>query len=273
MLDSVTATYLLIPIDVFLLVLDLWGPRVPQVLLSRLQEDSYRMLSGREIYREPGAGELKGPCLAYIEDAPLLQYERARIDQQTALSTNSSVSSPSKGTSRKHPLPGDSLHSLQKRRPYPRTFLGPFLAPHPPPREWEDRVRYCLAKLKCRPFICPDEMLRSTGAIPSLSPEAYTQDDAWRKAPDSECQHPDDFRLSQVCLLLALDLIEEAVLTEEGGEAEAGLLRALRSPRVSGMKAGTGVCLTLGGQARGRMDGAEFSALVGLLEEVSKRLC
>lgn len=270
LLSSVTATRLLAPFNAALLPLNLWLPRVPQVLLARLQEDAYRMLAGREIDLEPGAGELKEPCLAYIEDAPLLQYQQAGIHQQVALSTLSSVSSPSKaasfstGTSRKHPLPGSSLHPLQKRRPYPRTFLGPFPAPHPTPREWEDRVRDCLAELKRRPFICPDEMLRSTGAVPSLAPEAYTRG-------NGGCQHVYGFRLSQVCLLLALDLIEEAVLKEGGGEAEAGLLRALRTPRVSGMEAGTGVCLTLGGQARGRMDGAEFSALVGLLEEVRKR--
>lgn len=274
LLGPVTATRLFAPFDVVLLLLDLWGP---QVLLARLQEDSYRMLAGRETDRETGAGELKGPCLAYLEDPPLLQYQQARIDQQAALSSLSSVSNPSMaatfpvGTPRKHLLPGSSPHSLQKRRPYPGTFLGPFPAPHPPPREWEGRVRDCLAELKHRPFICPDEMLRSTGAVPSLAPEAYTRDDVRRRAPNGEYQHMDGFRLSQVCLLLALDLIEEAVLKEGGGEAEAGLLRALRTPRVSGVEAKAGVRLTLGGQARGRMDGAELSALVGLLEEVRKR--
>ena len=69
-----------------------------------------------------------------------------------------------------------------------------------------------------------------------------------------------------MCLLLALDVLEEAVLEKGGGEVEAGLLRALRTPRIAGVGAETGVGLAGGG--RGHMDGAELSTLVGLLEEV-----
>ena len=239
---------------------------VSQLLLARLREDSYRLLAGREIDWEAGDGEIKRPRESLPEGAPLQGGDCLRDQQATSPISPSiwsqSIAASSSGTRRKHPefyLPTPT----RKRR----SFLGPFLAPHPLPHEWESRVRDCLAALMHRPFLCPDELLRATGAVPNLVPEAYTGE-AWRRTPSTVDRVSDEFRLSDVCLLLALDVLEEAVLEEGGGEVEAGLLRALRTPRIAGVGAETGVGLALAGGGRGHMDGAELSTLVGLLEEV-----
>ncbi|CAN0419413.1 unnamed protein product, partial [Ascophyllum nodosum] len=206
---------------------------VSQLLLARLREDSYRLLAGREIDWEAGDGEIKRPRESLPEGAPLQGGDCLRDQQATSPISPSiwsqSIAASSSGTRRKHPefyLPTPT----RKRR----SFLGPFLAPHPLPHEWESRVRDCLAALKHRPFLCPDELLRATGAVPNLVPEAYTGE-AWRRTPSTVDRVSDEFRLSDVCLLLALDVLEEAVLEEGGGEVEAGLLRALRTPRIAGV--------------------------------------
>lgn len=73
--------------------------------------------------------------------------------------------------------------------------------------------------------------------------------------------HTGGFPLSHVCLWLTLDLVEQAVLAEGGGEAVAGLLRALRTPRAVG-------AVALAAGRRGQVEGGEVWPLVGLLEKV-----
>ena len=86
------------------------------------------------------------------------------------------------------------------------------------------------------------------------------------------------FALSEACLLVGLDLVEEAVLEEGGGEAAAGLLRAFRTSRggVAGGEGdgegeGGGAGLAIGGGGRGQVEGGELSPLVELLEKVRGR--
>ena len=86
------------------------------------------------------------------------------------------------------------------------------------------------------------------------------------------------FALSEACLLVGLDLVEEAVLEEGGGEAAAGLLRAFRTSRggVAGAEGdgegeGGGAGLAIGGGGRGQVEGGELSPLVELLEKVRGR--
>lgn len=89
------------------------------------------------------------------------------------------------------------------------------------------------------------------------------------------------FPITEACLLVAVDLVEEAVL-EGGGEAAAGLLRAFRTSREiyvcggvadgesdSGGRAGERA-VTLAGGGRGLVEGAAMCALVELLDEVRR---
>lgn len=87
--------------------------------------------------------------------------------------------------------------------------------------------------------------------------------------PDADGgQRGGGFPLSEACLLVGLDLIEEAVLEEGGGEAAAGLLRAMRTTRGIGVGAERGMGRGLAADGRGQVESGYVLPLVELLEKV-----
>lgn len=184
------------------------------------------------------------------------------------------------------PPPPPSLHSRSAAMPYP---------PSPHPADWERRMRNCLSHLERRPLLCPEELLRRTGAM-GVSPSDHRGGGSFSDLVVK--QHPGVVtssgngsgsgqgvpQITEACLLVALDLTEEAIL-EGGGEAAVGLLRALRTNRMlnvdeekpswqtchgaRGGGSGYEISSTLAGSGRGQVESGVMSALLGLLEEVS----
>lgn len=85
------------------------------------------------------------------------------------------------------------------------------------------------------------------------------------------------FPLPEACLLVGLNVVEEAVLEDGGGEAAAGLLRAFRTVRNYSSEGGDGgggkggggfEDQALGGRGRGHVKGGELYRFVELLEQV-----
>lgn len=128
-------------------------------------------------------------------------------------------------------------------------------------------MRECLACLGRRPLMCPEEVLRRAGIASAETRER------WPRRQGE--QFPE---ITEACSLAWMDMAEEAVLGG-GGEAASGLLRALRTSRgladggggtPDGVSPGVqgGGCLWRAGRGP---SGGVMTALVGLLEEVSRR--
>ncbi|CAN0505971.1 unnamed protein product, partial [Ectocarpus sp. 12 AP-2014] len=133
--------------------------------------------------------------------------------------------------------------------------------------EWEERVQGCLSTLKSRPLRCPDALLRATGAAPSLPSEVCVRGGMAREGRSvgldaTNCRNnkKGGFPLSEACLLVGLNVVEQAVLGR-GGEAAAGLLRAFRTVRNKGGY----MDHALAGGGRGHAEGGEFSLFVAVL--------
>lgn len=81
------------------------------------------------------------------------------------------------------------------------------------------------------------------------------------------------FRLSEASLMVGLSVVEEAVLEDGGGEAAAGLLRAMRTVRYC--SGGVGGIHSrrqaLAGGGRGHVKGGDMFLFVELLEQVRTR--
>lgn len=75
------------------------------------------------------------------------------------------------------------------------------------------------------------------------------------------------FPLSEACLLVGLNVVEEAVLGR-GGEAAAGLLRAFRTGRNIDARGGGDQGHALAGGGRGHAEGGEFSRFLAVLGQV-----
>ncbi|CAB1101793.1 unnamed protein product [Ectocarpus sp. CCAP 1310/34] len=142
--------------------------------------------------------------------------------------------------------------------------------------EWEERVQGCLSTLKSRPLRCPDALLRATGAVPSLHSEVCVRGGMARESRSVSVDAAKGrnstrgFALSEACLLVGLNVVEEAVLGT-GGEAAAGLLRAFRTVRNNGGGGGRYLDHALAGGGRGHAEGGEFSLFVAVLGQAPSR--
>ncbi|CBJ32008.1 expressed unknown protein [Ectocarpus siliculosus] len=140
--------------------------------------------------------------------------------------------------------------------------------------EWEERVQGCLSTLESRPLLCPDALLRATGAAPSLPSEVCVRGGMAREGRSVSVDaakgrnNNRGFPLSEACLFVGLDVVEEAVLGR-GGEAAAGLLRAFRTVRNNGGGGGSYQDHALAGGGRGHAEGGEFSLFVAVLGQES----
>ncbi|CAM9618650.1 unnamed protein product [Scytosiphon promiscuus] len=176
------------------------------------------------------------------------------------------------------------------------------------PAAWEERVRGCLSALERRPLLCPDALLRETGAVPPLPSEmcvrgamavhgsdldventgnrnthnatgtsTSSKTSAISKMVNSSASSPKtgEFELSEACLRVGLNLVENAVLQpgNGGAEAAAGLLRAFRTVRNRGVGVrahGGGVsrdARALAGGCRARVKGEALFEFVATLDQ------
>lgn len=93
----------------------------------------------------------------------------------TRPSTGTSATHPSTGVTRQSSSPAGTPTlwlppppSLPGQESYSLTHQQSLLA-SPHPAGWERRVRHCLALLRCRPLLCPEDLLRRTGIAPRCS--------------------------------------------------------------------------------------------------------
>lgn len=80
-----------------------------------------------------------------------------------------------------HPLVGIPPQFVDRSSSVPAAAF--VFLPSPPPAEWEKRLCECISALKRRPLLCPEELVRRTGALPPLGPEDAARGVmGWREA-------------------------------------------------------------------------------------------
>ncbi|CAN0259561.1 unnamed protein product [Ectocarpus sp. 6 AP-2014] len=235
------------------------GSQLPsQLLHACLQQDAYHLLAGP--IRSGKASSQVG------RESPFLipNSDHRGFASLSASAAPQQLMSPEKQQGRQEFRSGVQPLPLP-----PASLLLP--KDHSPAlSEWEERVQGCLSTLKSRPLLCPDDLLSSTGAAPSLPSEVCVRGGMAREGRSMSVDatkgrnNNRGFPLSEACLLVGLNVVEEAVLGR-GGEAAAGLLRAFRTVRNNGGGGGNYQDHALAGGGRGHAEGGEFSLFVAVL--------
>ncbi|CAM9435430.1 unnamed protein product [Ectocarpus sp. 13 AM-2016] len=235
------------------------GSQLPsQLLHSCLRQDAYHLLAG---------SISSGKASSQVGREPPLLIPNS--DHRGSASLAESAAPQQLMSPEKQQGPQEFRSGLQPLPLPPASLLLP--KDHSPAlSEWEERVQGCLSTLKSRPLRCPDALLRATGAAPSLPSEVCVRGGMAREGRSvgldaTNCRNDNGgFPLSEACLLVGLNVVEEAVLGR-GGEAAAGLLRAFRTVRNNGGGGGGYLDHALAGGGRGHAEGGEFSLFVAVL--------